>query len=566
MSTTSQNLLTRYSSEMAQEYYDKGFWLDRTIFQYCKDNAAIWPDKIAVRDRYLALDYSNLVLLGEAVASELKAAGLRPGERVASWLSSRCEVAIMLVACSKGGFVLSPSLHRNHTVEEVAHLIERMDAKAILWEQDFGADANVPSAQSVLQNANNPRHFIVIPPPGPRSINDVAAQLLKSPSKSLLANTETQGKADDIVYLAFTSGTTGEPKGVMHSNNTLLSNARSIAEDWDFNLNTVTCTLGPLSHNLGFGALILTLFCGGELIVHDLPRSESILQRLTETGTNFLFGVPAHAIDILREIEDNIELATPFLKRLKGFRISGASAPSNVIRRLSELGVQAQSGYGMTEACSHHYTLPDDLTERVIRTSGKACSSYEVQIFDPENTDKVVAQGEVGHIGGRGASLMMGYIDDQKSTEKSFNRFGWFMTGDLGQIDGDGYLTITGRLKEIIIRGGHNIHPAKIEQLATMHPNIEKAVALGLPDERLGEKVCLTVVPKQEQTIDEHLLLKYLSEMGLSKYDMPEYFLCVKEIPQSASGKLLKRALLPMIVSGQLDPIPVNFNSKSVEK
>ena len=560
MARVFQNLLTRYSSEMAQEYYNKGYWLDRTIFQYCEENATISPDKIAVRDRYLGLSYSNLVSLGEAIASELNAAGLRPGERVASWLSSRCEVAILIVACSKGGFVLSPSLHRNHTVEEVAYLTKRMDAKAVFWEKDFGADANMPLARNVLKNAINPRHFIVVPPPGPRNIDNVAAQFLNSQSKSLLDRAETQGKADDIVYLAFTSGTTGEPKGVMHSNNTLLSNARSIAADWSFDKNSVTYTFGPLSHNLGFGALILTLFCGGELIVHDLPSSASILQRLSETGTNFLFGVPAHAIDLLREIEEDLDLATPFLKGLKGFRISGASAPSNVVKRLSELGVQTQSGYGMTEACSHHYTLPNDLAARVISTSGKACSSYDIKIFDPENTDKALAQGEVGHIGGRGASLMMGYIDDQQSTEKSFNRFGWFMTGDLGRIESDGYLTITGRLKEIIIRGGHNIHPAKIEQLATMHAKIEKAAAVGLPDERLGEKVCLAVVPKQGQTVDGNALLKHLSNKGLSKYDMPEYFLSLDEIPQSASGKLLKRALLPLISSGQLNPIPVKFD------
>jgi acyl-CoA synthetase len=133
------------------------------------------------------------------------------------------------------------------------------------------------------------------------------------------------------------------------------------------------------------------------------------------------------------------------------------------------------------------------------------------------------------------------------------------MTGDLGRIDADGYLKITGRIKDVIIRGGHNIHPAHIELLTMRHPEVDRAAALPVKDERLGERVCIVVMPKTGARLDPQQLLSHLFEQGLSKYDMPEYFLEVDEIPLSASGKMLKRALLPSIHDGTLTPVPVRW-------
>jgi acyl-coenzyme A synthetase/AMP-(fatty) acid ligase len=171
------------------------------------------------------------------------------------------------------------------------------------------------------------------------------------------------------MYLPFTSGTTGKPKGVMHSDNTLLATARMMARDWVLN-GRVLYTLSPLSHNLGLGALIIALTSGGELVVHDLPRGDSLLDRLEETGANFLFGVPTHPIDLLSEMRArNVQRPAA----VRGFRISGAAAPPLVVRELMSRGVVPQSGYGMTETCSHQYTLPDDPPERIVETCGRAC-------------------------------------------------------------------------------------------------------------------------------------------------------------------------------------------------
>ncbi len=185
------------------------------------------------------------------------------------------------------------------------------------------------------------------------------------------------------MYLPFTSGTTGTPKGVLHSDNTLLATARMMARDWHLE-RAALYTLSPLSHNLGLGALVTALAAGGELVVHDLPRGASLIDRLEETGAVFLFGVPTHAIDLLGELR---ALGQQRLGAVRGFRISGAAAPAAVVAELMHYGVVPQSGYGMTETCSHQYTLPDDTPEQIVETSGHACEGYEIRIWRQDDPD-----------------------------------------------------------------------------------------------------------------------------------------------------------------------------------
>jgi acyl-CoA synthetase len=184
-----------------------------------------------------------------------------------------------------------------------------------------------------------------------------------------------------------------------------------------------------------------------------------------------------------------------------------------------------------------------------------------VRLFDPNDADRDVPPGTVGQIAGRGAALMLGYLDNQTATEQSFNKDGWFLSGDLGVIDARGNLKIEGRLKDLIIRGGHNIYPATIEALALRHPDVSKAAAFPVADERLGERVCLAVIGK----VAGPALLAHLNAEGLSIYDMPEFFLGVEQFPLTASGKILKRELVQMVKRGELAPQPIRFGrSKEV--
>jgi acyl-CoA synthetase len=244
------------------------------------------------------------------------------------------------------------------------------------------------------------------------------------------------------------------------------------------------------------------------------------------------------------------------LGAVRGFRISGAAAPAAVAAELMRHGIVPQSGYGMTETCSHQYTLPDDPPARIVETSGRACEGYEIRIWREDDPDSECAPGEIGEIGGRGPSLMLGYFDDQRATEAAFNAEGWFMTGDLGRLDDQGYLRITGRKKDVIIRGGRNINPAHIEALALRCDAVEKAAAFPVPDSRLGERVCLAVVMRPGRPLDAQAMLEHLDKAGLSKHDMPEFILPLAQMPLTASGKIVKRELVRWVAEGQAQPVP----------
>jgi acyl-CoA synthetase len=439
----------------------------------------------------------------------------------------------------------------------------RMNAAALIGEAGYGANIEQTDIFDRIDTLPGLRVAYRLRPPeslDALAIHDLSGRnVLADPVEGRLLNEGERRftDANAVCYLAFTSGTTGEPKGVMHSSNTLLANARAMAADWSFDRNSVVYSLSPLSHNLGFGAMVLALAVGARLVVHDLGRGKSLLERLIEVGATFAFGVPVHASDLLRELE---QTGDPRGLKLVGFRISGAAAPRALVSSLLGYGIRPQSGYGMTEGCSHHYTLPDDSPERVINTSGRACPGYAVRIVSQDDPERVLSAGEVGQIVARGASLMLGYFDDQRSTERSYSASGWFMTGDLGFLDAEGYITITGRKKDIIIRGGHNIFPARIESLAHQYPGLERVAAIPVADDRLGEKVCLVVMAQSRVSIDADDVLAHLYRAGLSKFDMPEYFLQVDEIPLTASGKILKRVVVDAVNAGQLAPIPVRWS------
>jgi acyl-CoA synthetase (AMP-forming)/AMP-acid ligase II len=548
-------ILTRLSAELIRKYEAEGFWGKDTIYALARGHAERAPESFAVRDRFRRLTYRELVAAADALAADFERHGVRAGQRIGVWLPSRIESVVAVLACSKIGAVCCPSLHRDHTVGEVVELMQRTRAVAFIWQDGYGADADkrdfiaalkdAPTVKQVYRLApvaeNQPPPFPDIAPAGPH-------------------DSATKTDPNTVVYLAFTSGTTGKPKGVMHSDNTILANARQLAKDWHIADDAVIYALSPLSHNLSFvGAQVISLAVGAELVVYDLPRSGSLADRIVETGTSFLVGVPPNAIDLLAEMQRR---GLKGLGRLRGFRISGSAVPSEVVAGLIRQGIQPQSGYGMTENCSHQYTLPGDDPKLIIETSGKTCPGYELKIFKADDPDTEAAPDEVGQMGGRGASLMLGYFDDQAATEDAFNKSGWFMTGDLGTIDRNGYLRIAGRAKDIIIRGGHNIHPAHIEELATRHPAVRRAAAVPVKDHRLGEKVCLAVVFGDGKSATPEELLSHLDAAGLSKFDMPEFYLRLDEIPLTPNGKMLKRAIVDWIKDGKVTPQPVRFEAK----
>ena len=557
-------ILTLHDPQTARRYYETGVWREDTLYTLLRDHARARPDAYALRDSRLRLTWSQLVRWVDALAADLHRAGLKRGQRVSVWLPNRVEAVVVFLACSRNGYVCNPSLHQNYTVGEVVQLLERIQSAALFAQPGYGSDAGRTDVVSAAQTLPSMKRVYCLAPldaafaaPGAKT-----APFPPQDAPAGHALPQIDANPDKVVYLAFTSGTTGLPKGVLHSDNTLLANGRAMVHDWGHDARTVLYSHSPLSHHIATVAIEQILVAGCELVVNDPPAGKRPLDWILETGATYVMGVPTHAIDILTDLGQR---GLPRLGRVTVFYMAGSIIPPETARAFLDLGVKPQNIYGMTENGSHQYTMPHDDVDAITRTCGKACHGYETRLWDPENPDVEAAPGAIGEIGTRGALLTLGYFDNQAATESSFNASGWFMSGDLGQFDAAGNLQIVGRKKDLVIRGGHNIHPARIENLAVSHPAVLKAAAFPVPDARLGERVCLAVIAREGAPLSGEELLRHLDGAGLSKYDMPEYFIAMDAFPLTASGKILKRELVEWAKSGRIAPAPVRFREGAKE-
>jgi acyl-CoA synthetase len=526
--------LTLHHPAAAQAYYEQGLWRRDTFYSLLAQHAAERGDAIALRDGRRSLSWSQLQAWVDGVAADFRGRGLCGGDRVSIWMSNRAEAIVTFLACAREGIACNPSLHRTFTCAEIGQLLGRLGAKALVTEPGWGADRTRGGLDAVLA--------------GVASLVAVyAPETFPAPGGGDAA---PSADPDCVAYLAFTSGTTGNPKCVMHSHNTLLANARDMVRDWGHGPDTVLLSLSPLSHHIAWVGVAQWLLAGCQFVANDPPAGAGMLDWIVETGATYVMGVPTHAMDVLAQQKVR---GLERLGRVSVFYMAGSPIPPSVAAAFAAQGVKPQNIYGMTENSSHQFTHPDDDAETSVSTCGRGGPAYEVCLFDASDRDRPVAAGEVGEIGGRGAALMLGYFDNQAATEASFNRGGWFMSGDLGVMDARGNLAIVGRLKDVIIRGGHNIYPAHIEALALRHDEVARAACFPVADERLGERVCIAVAG----SVAPQDLLAHLAGEGLSKYDMPEYVVRLDEFPLTASGKILKRELVEMVKRGALVPEPV---------
>jgi acyl-CoA synthetase len=534
--------LTLHDPASARAYYGDGLWCEDTFYSVLTDHAKRSPDAAALRDGRTQLDWRGLKARVDAMGDDLVELGLTAGDRVSIWMSNRVEVIITFLACAREGIACNPSLHRSYTCREIVDLLADLKSKALLTEDGWGADRGQTDFEKMLESLDFLKK-VYTPENLPTHITGFCEKAHRNP--------------DSVVYLAFTSGTTGRPKCVMHSSNTLLANARDLVRDWKLGNEAVILSLSPLSHHIAWVAVSQWLVSGGQLVTDDPPDGLSRLDWIIETGATYVLGVPTHAMDILAEQKAR---DLPRMGAVATFYMAGSPIPEVVAKAFVDQGIAPQNIYGMTECSSHQYTHPGDRKDVWISTCGRGGTAYTVRIWDPENRDQELSLGETGEIGGRGACMMLGYFGNQEATENSFNRHGYLMSGDLGSLDGEGNLRIEGRVKDLIIRGGHNIHPSRIESLALTHPRVDKAAAFGIPDTRLGEKVCLAIIGE----LNAGDMLRHLEAEGLSKFEMPEWFLPVNALPLTSSGKILKRDLVAMVARGALHPEPVRYSTKKV--
>ena len=540
--------LTLHDPALARDYHDRGWWTEESFYELGWSHAMRHPDRFAARDSQRRLTWSELIRLSDAIAVRFEDAGLERGDLISMCVSNRIEVLGVLLACSRNGYVCHPSIHKTMSRREVVEVLQKFRPSILITEAGFGEAGILTLDEAKSCGITSLKEFITL------EAERVVPFSLGSSEEKARAVSAPSGDPDSPLIFLLTSGTTGQPKGIMHSDNTFLANARDLVADWCQDEQTILCALSPSSHGMFWVGFAQTIVAGGEFVANDPPSNRSLIDWINLSEANYVMGVPTNVVDILAEQKRKpVEFA-----KLKTFYIAGSAIPRSAAEGLLRQGIKPMNVYGMSENLSCQYTRPDDDLETLVSTVGRPGPSFRTAIFDANDSNRLLDSGELGQIGGRGASLMLGYYADQLETEKSFNRDGWFMSGDLGYIDETGCLKFAGRIKDVIIRGGKNIYPITIEDAAVHHPQIDSAAAFGVPDERLGERICLAVDCEDGAEPGCEDVLSHLQSMGLSKYQMPEFVLFVDEMPLNSTGKIMKSIILDRIAKGELVPTRID--------
>lgn len=528
--------------------------LHLTIGKLLEKTAANAPDHEAVvyPDRRLRYTYRQFDQLCRKVAKGLVALGIEKGEHVAIWASNTPEWLTAQFASAKTGAVLV-TVNTNYQLSELEYVLKQSDATTLILMESYRgtsyidilyklipelkesepgklASERLPFLKNIILMGDK-RH------PGMYLWDDIL-KLSGSVSEKALDHRMERLKEHDVINMQYTSGTTGFPKGVMLTHSNLANNAANIAECMNLSRKDRMCIPVPFFHC--FGCVLGTLACvtaGATMVPVQEFNPKEVLSAVETEKCTALHGVPTMFI---AELNDQ-DFASYDLSSLRTGIMAGSNCPIEVMKkvinnmRMSEITI----AYGQTEASPViTQTRVNDSLKRRVETVGRALPNVEVKITEP-GTNQEVARGVQGELCTRGYHVMKGYYKNSEDTAAVIDEDGFLHTGDLAVMDEEGYCRITGRLKDMIIRGGENIYPREIEEFLYKHPNILDVQIVGVPDETFGEEISAWIKLKSgaSMTADE---LKEYCKGKIARYKIPRYIAFVEEFPMTASGKVQK--------------------------
>ncbi|MCY4304649.1 MAG: malonyl-CoA synthase [Aestuariivita sp.] len=466
------------------------------------------------------ITHGKFLEISAQVANALVQHGLVAGDRIAVQVSKSPEALALFAACVQAGLVLVP-LNTAYTLAELAYFIENSGASLIICDE-----TNEPELTNLAQTFG--ARVMTLNAEGSGTLIEVARTL---PSSFLTV----ERNPDDLAALLYTSGTTGRSKGAMLTHNNLLSNAKTLASEWRFDKTDVLLHALPIFHTHGlFVAINVMLVCGGSIVFLPKFDLDEIIRQLPNVSS--MMGVPTFYTRLL----DDERLTRDLTKHIRLF-VSG-SAPLLVETYFdfeARTGHRILERYGMTE--TNMNTSNPYEGERRAGTVGLPLPGVDLKIMKP-NSDKIVIPGQIGQIEVRGPNVFKGYWQMPEKTAAELRNNGFFITGDLGKMDDDGYVYIIGRNKDLIISGGYNIYPKEIECVLDSQPSVMESAVIGVPDVNFGETVIGLIVPKEGETpnIEE---IKSALAASLAKFKHPREIHIIDELPRNTMGKVQKNIL-----------------------
>ncbi len=513
--------------------------VDGPITQRLAALAAATPDRELVVDPVFGrTSYGEAVALVDRLALGLKAQGLGPGDIVILQLPNWAPFLWLHLALTRIGAVTAtiPIVYRER---EMTSLLALTEAKALVVPGVFHGFDYAALADRLRQEAPGLERVFVVDPQGEAARSGQIAYDALFEERG--AGQDLDGLApgpDDMTALGFTSGTSGDLKGVIFSTRVLAATNRGLAERYGLNEQDRIFGCSPLGHAVGFThALRMTLTIGGTLVLQQRWEPDQALRLIRDERCSFM----ACATPFLMDLVYHPALdAHGSLESLRLFLCGGASIPRQLMR-------DAQAAlpktfvtplWGMTE-CGGVTTCPFDApAEKRFASDGMPCDNMELKVVGADG--ETLPPGEDGELMARGEMLTLGYYRQPALTRAHYRDDGFFRTGDQARMDAEGYIKITGRIKDLIIRGGVNISPAEIESVLFAHPRVANAAVVGMPDDRLGERICAYVVLAEGDSLEVAEVQAWMAEAGLAKQKWPEHIELVDALPMTPSGKVQK--------------------------
>lgn len=519
---------------------EAGFWLDETVDSYFSQAVKTLPNKVAVvayradQTKPRHITYQELGDMVDRAAGALRAMGVGHGDVVSIQLPNWWEFVVAALACVRVGAAANPMVAILRE-REVSYMVSFCEAKVLIVPSVFRGFDHEAMAKAIQSKVSTLQHVIVV---GGECDDNFERAMLSDEHYERYQGIATAAlKPDDLLVLMYTSGTTGEPKGVMHTSNTINGNALRFAEGLQLGQNDIFHAVSPVGHMTGYSIFVLLpILLNATVVLQDVWDARIGLSIMEAEGVTFSAGATPFLADICETaIAESIRPS-----RLRRFYCAGAPIPPALVQRaLHELKLSISSVWGMTELNAGTMTEMDGIPERAWTTDGRAIKGVEVKVCSDSGVE--LPFGQIGRLMVRSASMFCGYLKRPELDTVSAD--GWLDSGDLARMDAQGYIRITGRTKELLIRGGENVPVIEIENLLREHPAVSNVAIVGFPDSRLGERACAFVVLRPGHTFDIDAMKLYLDNAKVSKHYWPERIELIKELPYTASGKVQRFVL-----------------------
>lgn len=522
-----------FNEQRRAAYRQQGLWGDASLADYWQQTARAMPDKIAVVDNHGAsYTYSALDHAASCLANWMLAKGIESGDRIAFQLPGWCEFTVIYLACLKIGAVSVPLLP-SWREAELVWVLNKCQAKMFfaptLFKQTRPVDLILPLQNQLPQL----QQIVGVDKLAPATSSLSLSQIIADNTPLTTAIT-THG--DELAAVLFTSGTEGLPKGVMLTHNDILASERAYCARLNLTWQDVFMMPAPLGHATGFlHGVTAPFLIGARSVLLDIFTHDACLALLEQQRCTCMLGATPFVYDLLNLLEKQ----PADLSALRFFLCGGTTIPKKVARECQQRGIKLLSVYGSTESSPHAVVNLDDPLSRFMHTDGYAAAGVEIKVVD--DARKILPPGCEGEEASRGPNVFMGYFDEPELTARALDEEGWYYSGDLCRMDEAGYIKITGRKKDIIVRGGENISSREVEDILLQHPKIHDACVVAMPDERLGERSCAYVVlkaPHHSLSLEE--VVAFFSRKRVAKYKYPEHIVVIEKLPRTASGKIQK--------------------------